>query len=70
MMTSMASETPEAFTRRATNLLQRAIHLSGGANGDRARLNRLMQEAKIQRLTWIEGLCYAVEQLGQSNPPS
>ena len=66
----MASETPEACTRRANNLPQRALHLSGGANGDRARLNRLMQEAKILRLTWIEDLCYAVEQLGQANLPS
>jgi hypothetical protein len=62
-MTQLA-ESPVEFTKRANNLLQVAKLLSAKQGGDAlAALNRCLSHAKSQKMTWVEGLEYAVQAL-------
>jgi hypothetical protein len=57
------NETAE-FSKRATSLLQAAIRASATHDGgDLTALNRCMNHAKAQRMTWVEGLEYSIEAL-------
>ncbi len=56
-------ETPEQFSSRAARLLAEGKRLSERQTGDWGDLNRLLAEAKTMRLSWIDGLCFAVERM-------
>jgi hypothetical protein len=56
-------ETPQEFSARAAKLLARAQALSYRQGEDSAALNGWMMEAKRQKMTWIEGLAFAVDQM-------
>jgi hypothetical protein len=58
------NETPAEFTQRANSLLQAAQCASAKHDGgDHRALNRCLNYAKTQRMTWAEGLEYSIEAL-------
>ena len=51
------------FTARARRLQIEAEALSRSYDDTFAQLNRWMLEAKKHRMTWVEGLCFAIHQM-------
>jgi hypothetical protein len=58
-----AMESAKQFSARAQDLLHRAIYLSEQRCGDKTVLNQWMAQAKRQRMTWVEGLVYSIQQM-------
>jgi hypothetical protein len=55
------SESPAEFTARANRLLRLAIAASKRQSEDLSELNRCMNTAKTMKMTWVEGLQYAID---------
>jgi hypothetical protein len=57
-------ESPAEFTTRANALLRAAIAASNRHDeGNLVALNRCMNAAKTLKMTWVEGLRYAIDTL-------
>ena len=52
------------FTKRANDLYQTAVRLSSKQDGGEfTAINRCLRQAKSRRMSWVEGLEYAVQVL-------
>ncbi len=56
-------ESPQEFSARAARLLAEAKRLSSQFGDDYAELNRWMAQAKRRRMTWVDGLAFAIERM-------
>ena len=56
-MSNFATLPPQEFSRRAKQLLDRALP----DPKDTSRFNSLMREAAAHHMTWVEGLQYVIE---------
>lgn len=62
-------ETPQEFSARAAQLLAEAKRLSSQFGDDYGELNRWMAQAKRRRMTWVDGLAFAIERMKAAPPP-
>ena len=59
-------ERAREFSACALRLQHEAIRLSRERCGDNAELNRWMLVAKKQRMTWVGGLAFAIENMNSA----
>ena len=65
-MEERARESAREFSARALSLQHEAIRLSRERCGDNAELNRWMLVAKKQRMTWVGGMAFAIENMNSA----
>ena len=56
-------ESPQEFSARAARLLAEAKVLSSTFGDQYGELNRWMAQAKLLRMTWVDGLAFAVDRM-------
>ncbi len=61
---SHPTESPAEFSERANRLLRNALRASDQHDGgNHSALNHCLNEAKGMRMSWVEGLDYAIREL-------
>ncbi len=63
---SVRMESPQEFSSRASRLLAKAQALSFHQGESNAVLNGWMMEAKRRRMTWVDGLDFAIDRMQDS----